>query len=90
MLLILARIIGIEGERVKGDKGRYRNREQAIGSCDPHGYQILVGGSKVLCTLGVAGHHGKEEESGQRENSHYVGLRGWYQLEGVMVDAGGN
>ena len=41
MLLILSRIIGIEGERVEGDKGRYRNREQAVGFCDPHDYQNL-------------------------------------------------
>ena len=45
-IIILARIIGIEGERVEGDKGRYRNREQ-VGSCDPHDYQILIGGGKV-------------------------------------------
>ena len=47
VLLILARIIGIEGEKVEEDKGRYRNREQAVGSCDPHDYQILVGGGKI-------------------------------------------
>ena len=42
------------------------------------------------CTLGVPGHRGKEGEREQRENSHDVGLRGWYLSEGVMVDAGGN
>ena len=49
--LILDRIIGMEGEKVEGDKGRYRNREQAVGSCDPQDYQILVGGSKVCHVL---------------------------------------
>ena len=45
--LILGRIIGMERERVEGDKGRYRNREQAIGSCDPHNYLVVVGGDKI-------------------------------------------
>ena len=51
MLLILARIIGIEGEKVEGDKERYRNREKAVGFWDPHDYQILVGGGKVCHVL---------------------------------------
>ena len=42
------------------------------------------------CTLGVHRHHGKEGKREQRENSHGVGLRGWYLSEGVMVDAEGN
>ena len=47
VLLILGRIIGMEGERVEWDKGRYRNREQAVGSCDFYNNQILVGGGKI-------------------------------------------
>jgi len=37
----------MEAERVEGDKGRYRNREQTVGSCDPYDYHILIGGGKI-------------------------------------------
>ena len=51
MLLVLARIIGIEGKKFEGDKGRYWDREKAVGSWDPHDYQILVGEGKVCHVL---------------------------------------
>ena len=44
----------------------------------------------VPCTLRVPGRRGKDGGREQRENTlHGVGSRGWYQSEGVIVDAGG-
>jgi len=51
VLLVPARIIGIEGEKVEGDKGRYWDREKAVGSWDPHNDQILGGGGKACHVL---------------------------------------
>ena len=51
VLLVQARIIGIEGEKVEGDEGRYWDREKAVGSWDPHDDKILVGGGGVCHVL---------------------------------------
>ena len=51
VLLVQARIIRIEGEKVEGDEGRYWHREKAVGSWDPHDDQILVGGGGVCHVL---------------------------------------
>ena len=77
--LILSRIMGLERERLERDKRGYRNRKQAIGSCDPHDYLVLVGGSKIGSLI-AAERREKEEEGGQRESSHWIGcmrLREW-------------
>jgi len=51
VLLVQARIIGIEGEKVEGDEGRYWDREKPVGSWEPHNDQILDGGSKACHVL---------------------------------------
>ena len=43
--LILGKIM--EGERLEENKRRYRNREQAIGSCDAHNYVIIIREGKI-------------------------------------------
>ena len=47
VLLVQARIIRIEREKVEGDEGRHWDREKAVGSWNPHDDQILVGGGGV-------------------------------------------